>query len=218
MSRIIIEGVIPMKTQQNIQYFPKGRRRKRRNESDREYIFRKSHYRCRYCRKTKRENELHAVRKHPEKRLPLIYDGVCSCGKCAKEKGSMTHREYLDFLAEEKSSRLSEIEQNKKKIRQVALKKAKVLNRIIFEKYDYTCIYCKHEFGYMKEGHSLTKDHKIPVSRGGTNDLDNLACSCFMHNNDKGARTASEYLEVIRKRRKRQSEQLIQRMESRSSH
>lgn len=170
------------------------RPKKRRNETDREYIFRAARYRCEYCKLSFPEKELHAVRKHPQEKLPLIYDGVCACGKCAKEKGGLTHDEFLQAFRFKK-----------RETRKEAYENGKELNKIIFEKYHYTCIYCMHEYGYMPKGRKLTKDHKIPISRGGTNDLRNIACSCRFHNLDKGSRTAEEYFKVLDKRKYKHS-------------
>ena len=168
-----------------------NKRKKRKNETDREYIFRMARYRCQYCVLPFPEKDLHAVRKHPKEKLPLLYDGICACSKCAKEKGSLTHKEFLRAFRTKK-----------KEIRKEAYEKSKELNRIVFEKYQYTCIYCVHEYGYMPKGRWLTKDHKMPISRGGTNDIKNLACACHFHNKDKSDRTAEEYFKIIDKRKK----------------
>ncbi len=57
----------------------------------------------------------------------------------------------------------------------------------IFEEDNYTCVYCS------VRGGKLTIDHKIPVSRKGTNERDNLCTACHRCNCRKGAKTVEEF-------------------------
>ncbi len=57
----------------------------------------------------------------------------------------------------------------------------------VFQRDNYTCVYC----GVKPE--SLHCDHVIPYSRGGSNDLDNLATSCPSCNKSKGSKMLSEW-------------------------
>lgn len=50
---------------------------------------------------------------------------------------------------------------------------------------------------YCGVGGELTVDHALPLSRGGTNFIDNLLPACFSCNSKKGAKTAIEYIELI---------------------
>ena len=54
-----------------------------------------------------------------------------------------------------------------------------------------TCYYC----GKHIEGRDKTVDHKIPISRGGTNARENLVMCCQSCNSHKNNRTESEYYE-----------------------
>mgnify|MGYP001573819643 CR=1 FL=1 len=49
------------------------------------------------------------------------------------------------------------------------------------------CIYCG-------EARPLTRDHKIPISRGGSDDISNIVPACHSCNAKKQAKTASEFL------------------------
>jgi 5-methylcytosine-specific restriction endonuclease McrA len=49
------------------------------------------------------------------------------------------------------------------------------------------CIYCG-------EREDLTVDHNMPISRGGTNDIANILPACLSCNQQKGRRTAREFI------------------------
>lgn len=49
------------------------------------------------------------------------------------------------------------------------------------------CIYCG-------EAKPLTIDHKVPLCRGGRNDITNIVPACQSCNSKKGRRTTAEYL------------------------
>lgn len=55
-----------------------------------------------------------------------------------------------------------------------------------------TCIYCLKS---VKDNDSL--EHKTPLSRGGTNDINNLAIACMKCNVVKNARTEEEYRKIL---------------------
>ncbi len=57
----------------------------------------------------------------------------------------------------------------------------------VFERDGFACTYCGDADG------PLHCDHVVPVSRGGTNDIDNLATACFRCNCSKGAKLLSEW-------------------------
>ena len=65
------------------------------------------------------------------------------------------------------------------------------LVKSILERDDYTCQYCGHRGG------KLTIDHKIPVSRDGSDTQDNLCVACHRCNCRKGAKTVEEFLEYM---------------------
>ena len=61
-----------------------------------------------------------------------------------------------------------------------------------------TCYYCGKPLGEKEK----TVDHKIPISRGGTNSLDNLVISCNFCNIQKKDKTEEEYYEWKREKGK----------------
>jgi hypothetical protein len=59
---------------------------------------------------------------------------------------------------------------------------------------DARCMYCKELLA------AFHIDHKMPLSRGGTNDMENLQLLCPTCNMSKGAKTHDEYLKFIAER------------------
>ena len=59
----------------------------------------------------------------------------------------------------------------------------------ILERDNFRCAYC----GANPQETSLHIDHKLPVSDGGTNELDNLITACAECNLGKGARSLNTY-------------------------
>lgn len=56
------------------------------------------------------------------------------------------------------------------------------------------CYYCRNEFPIDQ----LTRDHKLPVSRGGKSEFHNLVLACGKCNTLKGSLTAEEFWEFKR--------------------
>lgn len=63
-----------------------------------------------------------------------------------------------------------------------------LLLKIIFKRDNYTCAYCG------KIGGKLEGDHIVPISKGGSDDLNNLTTSCRQCNRQKKDKTVSEFL------------------------
>ena len=67
-----------------------------------------------------------------------------------------------------------------------------VTNTFLFARDDYTCQYCGRHKSELKGRQFLTRDHILPVSRGGGNGWENVVTSCSTCNNRKGGRLPSE--------------------------
>lgn len=52
------------------------------------------------------------------------------------------------------------------------------------------CVYCGEPLTLAR----ATKDHELPVSRGGTDDISNIVPACFPCNVRKGRKTAKEFI------------------------
>ena len=71
------------------------------------------------------------------------------------------------------------------------------LRQAVFERDNYTCQYC----GRSYEEADLEIEHIIPISKGGNNDIRNLATACGACNRTKGTRilTIGELKEIAEK-------------------
>jgi 5-methylcytosine-specific restriction endonuclease McrA len=58
-------------------------------------------------------------------------------------------------------------------------------NTALFARDGSMCMYCGKEYGR----HSLTRDHVVPISKGGRDTWENVVCACFHCNSRKGGRT-----------------------------
>lgn len=61
------------------------------------------------------------------------------------------------------------------------------IRRAVFERDDFTCTYCG------QRGGKLECDHIHPVAKGGSDEFNNLATSCFACNRSKRDKTLAEW-------------------------
>lgn len=67
-----------------------------------------------------------------------------------------------------------------------------VTNTFLFARDDYTCQYCGKHKNELRGRQFLTRDHVLPLSRGGANTWENVVTSCSKCNNRKGGRLPTE--------------------------
>lgn len=67
-----------------------------------------------------------------------------------------------------------------------------VTNTFLFARDRYCCQYCGRPQGSLKHRESLTRDHVVPLSRGGTNDWTNVVTACSACNTRKANHLPSE--------------------------
>jgi len=72
---------------------------------------------------------------------------------------------------------------------------AKELNEL-FELQEGFCFYCGELLYSSLEDRQIHIDHKIPISRDGTNDILNIVLSCARCNLQKGTMTDEEFLQL----------------------
>jgi len=70
--------------------------------------------------------------------------------------------------------------------------RCQVTNTFLFARDDYTCQYCGRHRSVLTGRQFLTRDHVLPVSRGGRNEWDNVVTSCSSCNNRKANRLPEE--------------------------
>ncbi len=67
-----------------------------------------------------------------------------------------------------------------------------VTNTFLFARDRYSCQYCGRHRSELRGRQFLTRDHILPISRGGGNTWDNVVTSCSSCNNHKGNRLPEE--------------------------
>ncbi|HEU4995208.1 MAG TPA: HNH endonuclease [Gemmatimonadaceae bacterium] len=67
-----------------------------------------------------------------------------------------------------------------------------VTNTFLFARDQYRCQYCGRHMTEFKPREALTRDHLVPLSRGGTNDWTNVTTACSPCNTRKGNRLPEE--------------------------
>ena len=67
-----------------------------------------------------------------------------------------------------------------------------VTNTFLFARDHYRCQYCGRTQAELKPRESLTRDHLVPLSRGGTNDWTNVVTACSTCNTRKANHYAHE--------------------------
>ena len=67
-----------------------------------------------------------------------------------------------------------------------------VTNTILFARDDRRCVYCGRHEAELRPREFLTRDHVLPLSRGGTNDWANCVTACAPCNTKKADRTPLE--------------------------
>lgn len=72
-----------------------------------------------------------------------------------------------------------------------------LMRQVVFERDGWCCVYCG-----MRSG-TLTCDHVVPVSRGGSSTLDNLVTACLACNLAKSTMTPKEWRAQLRQRKQR---------------
>jgi 5-methylcytosine-specific restriction endonuclease McrA len=67
-----------------------------------------------------------------------------------------------------------------------------VTNTFLFARDNYSCQYCGRSVVELKPRHALTRDHVVPLSRGGNNDWSNVVTACSPCNTRKANNLPSE--------------------------
>ncbi|MGH7477149.1 MAG: HNH endonuclease [Longimicrobiales bacterium] len=67
-----------------------------------------------------------------------------------------------------------------------------VTNTFLFARDHYRCEYCGRHRAQLRGREFLTRDHLVPLSRGGHNTWQNVVTACSSCNNRKGNRLAQE--------------------------
>jgi 5-methylcytosine-specific restriction endonuclease McrA len=126
--------------------------------------------------------------KHERKKVNRNYDRERYCAK--KQKQKLKQEKPILAKARELRSRLLGRSKDPgiKQTTPTALELEKWLTRA-----RYICFYS----GVELELNKITVDHKIPISRGGTNCLENLCIASHHMNTAKGGMTDEEFMDLL---------------------
>ena len=144
------------------------------------------------------EHDIHKgqhIKLFPTHKVRKRTHGLCACKNCKDEKEELNldHVDYLQLVIS-----------RRRQIRDQILDHPEIRKKV-FRRDNYQCVYCEIEFGKMNGKKFLTLDHKKPIVKGGTNDIENdyknLCCACLFHNKDKSSMTYDDYVKKIKHRR-----------------
>lgn len=82
----------------------------------------------------------------------------------------------------------------KKKRKKTPLKQSRAKTKILHELQSGLCFYC----GKSVSLESATKDHRVPISKGGSNEMSNLVMACPRCNIAKGSKSEEEFRLIIK--------------------
>ena len=69
----------------------------------------------------------------------------------------------------------------------------------LLQKHGYKCCYCGNTLTEEEGPNKAARDHKIPVMRGGNDNISNIVPSCKSCNSSKGNMTADEYMAFLQR-------------------
>lgn len=107
--------------------------------------------------------------------------------KGKKFKAIVEELTAAQFLERGPDSRLAIIPRKYEQYRLSALEWSE-LRAAVFERDGFTCTYCG------ERGGKLECDHVHPLSKGGSNEMDNLTTACFRCNRSKHTKTLAEWM------------------------
>lgn len=140
-----------------------------------------------YCKKCAKEKDNKTYRKNPERKYEIVLEYQRKTGLI---------RKYKPYKPEYYSSEKSKIKKAQRDLRRrILFKNANIKNSVtkntkleLIKKYNGKCAYCGIDC--LEKYHI---EHKIPLSKGGENTIDNLALSCPNCNWSKQRKTDIEF-------------------------
>jgi 5-methylcytosine-specific restriction endonuclease McrA len=115
--------------------------------------------------------------------LRLVIDGKA---EIVEAEGAQRVRSARDSMPRPAVIRLTRFVHVPRKFRRA------VTNTFLFARDEYTCQYCGRTTAELKPRECLTRDHLIPISRGGSNEWTNVVTACSSCNTRKANRLPHE--------------------------
>ena len=141
-----------------------------------------------FCKDCKKKIDREIYRKDPDKKCQKVSEYQKRTGLISKS------RPYNPDYYKSPKSRIKKQERDKRRrmLVKYANKKERITDvtiSILKEKYGNKCAYCGNDVT-----DSFEIEHKLPLFRGGQNNIDNLALSCESCNRKKGKKTDIEFV------------------------
>lgn len=147
---------------------------------------------CSKCKVTKKIDEFY--------KSAYSSDGIASyCKKCKKTVRKIWHRDTKKERNKQRNVYLKKNPQIAHKIRENRrIREYNAEGYHTLEEWENKKTQFKESCGYCKETKHLTKDHMTPLSRGGTNYINNIIPACKSCNSSKGDKTYEEFKQGYR--------------------
>jgi 5-methylcytosine-specific restriction endonuclease McrA len=113
----------------------------------------------------------------------LVLDGKAEIIEVDEERGFRSERTHLPCPSVIRLVRYVHVPRRFRR---------QVTNTFLFARDDYSCQYCGRHRSELRGRQFLTRDHILPISRGGTNSWENVVTSCSPCNNRKGNNAPEE--------------------------
>ena len=147
------------------------------------------------CNKCKQEKELTEFYKNKKRK-----DGHSTwCKECDREYNQMYYKQNKDKRTQQVKEWTIEKKKDPKYYFKTRLGKYRVYSSInvedLYEQFllSKQCEYCQVQL----DEYTVSFDHRIPLSRGGSKENDNIAFTCIDCNHLKHTRTKEEFLDFL---------------------
>ena len=158
--------------------------------------------RFKFIKQGTRFGELSVIRKHrKDPQGCIMYLCRCTCGNTKSIRGYSLQRgdskscgckrgQHLLKHGLSRTTAYSRVKNNRRYAAKLNAKGTHTAEQVLLllEKQDNRCFYCKTE---LKKWH---QEHKVPLCRGGSDDISNIVISCPTCNLKKNTMTAEEFL------------------------
>jgi len=179
-----------------------SRNREKLLQKNKQYYHQHKQERAEYQKRHYQENKVYIIfrskgyyYRNRERTLKRLFNDYWANGRIRKRRSSITdeeRREYRKLWARRNKDKRNEL----RKVRRngLTLELAQKIYEDNIKRYGtLTCEYCKKPIRFGND----SLDHKIPVSKSGISNYENICVACRSCNCRKNARTDTEFLKTL---------------------